>query len=73
MSASRWLAFAASPTFALMALLSFAYGKDPLLCSAMCADATGGMAAMYALMSLFHAGPWLAFRAERRRESASPR
>jgi len=65
-TASRWLALAASPTFAVMALLNLAYGSDALICSAMGIGATGGMTGMYALMSLFHASPWFALRGRAR-------
>jgi hypothetical protein len=57
-----WLGFAASPTFAIMALLTGVSGGAPLdtLCAA-ARDASplGGMAAMYLLMSAFHLAPWL--------------
>ena len=55
------LAFAASPVFALMAALSAIAESDPalVLCSAASAWPLTGMATMYALMSAFHAGPWL--------------
>ena len=61
MNWSRWLALAASPSFALMALVSLVQGADPatLLCSAAGRAPFGGMTAMYALMSLFHAPPWI--------------
>jgi len=71
MKASRWLTLAASPTFALMALATLAYGPALPICSAMGGDATGGMTAMYALMSLFHAAPWLALRGRGRLHGSS--
>jgi hypothetical protein len=60
--AANWLYLAASPTFALMALLTGVLnGAHPeLLCSA--AEHTSrlsGMIPMYLLMSGFHAPPWL--------------
>lgn len=52
------LCLAAAPTFAVMALASAASG-GPL--DAVCGSGSPltGMGAMYALMSVFHAGPWL--------------
>jgi hypothetical protein len=57
-----WLGLAAAPTFAVMALVSAIHGNGSFdaFCSAMHGSSPlTGMAAMYALMSLFHAGPWL--------------
>lgn len=55
-----WLALAASPVFAAMALVSAADAPPLALCAA---GATllpvDGMTAMYLLMSLFHLPPWL--------------
>ena len=60
--AADWLSLAAAPTFATMALLTgvFAGGEPDVLCAALHGESPlGGMAPMYALMSAFHAGPWL--------------
>jgi hypothetical protein len=59
------LRYAAMPTFAAMALATAALGGGPaeVLCGA---SALNGMAVMYALMSAFHAGPWLKLIADRR-------
>jgi hypothetical protein len=46
---AKWLALAASPTFAAMAVLT----------------SLGGMVPMYLLMSVFHAAPWLKLIADR--------
>jgi len=55
------LALAASPTFALMGLLTAILGGGPLelFCSAAHGSSLGGMVTMYLLMSAFHATPWL--------------
>ena len=60
-SAADWLALAAAPTFAVMALLTGLFGGTP---DALCAAMQGtspltGMVPMYALMSAFHAAPWV--------------
>ena len=59
-----WLGLAATPTFAVMGLLTFlSSGGADMMCS-MC-SATGsmsllrGMVPMYVLMSAFHSAPWL--------------
>lgn len=59
--AADWLALAAAPSFATMALLTGALGGGAdMLCSAMDdASPLGGMVPMYVLMSAFHLGPWL--------------
>ena len=54
------LPFAAAPTFALLALWTAFAGDRSMLCMGMQnASASNGMALMYALMSAFHATPWL--------------
>lgn len=63
-----WLALAATPTFAALGVFTVMAGPGPM--QAMCAppgmSGLGGMAPMYALMSLFHLGPWLSLLARRR-------
>lgn len=58
--AADGLALSASPTFAVMALLTTLGGSDSaeMLCSAH-ASPLSGMVTMYLLMSAFHAAPWL--------------
>jgi hypothetical protein len=59
--AADWLCLAATPTFAIMALLTALGGGEPdVLCAAMQhASPLSGMTLMYLLMSVFHAAPWL--------------
>ena len=55
-----WLCLAASPVFAVMAVLAQSDGRPDMICSAMMdASPFGGMVPMYLLMSLFHSPPWL--------------
>jgi hypothetical protein len=70
-TAANGLALAAAPTFALMALLTgLSSDRSDLLCMDMPdASPLNGMALMYALMSVLHAGPWL--KAISRRVSGS--
>ena len=63
-----WLALAAAPTFAIMALLAALFGGTP---DALCAAMQGtspltGMVPMYLLMSAFHAAPWVRLVSRRR-------
>ena len=58
---ARWLGLAATPTFAIMAVLTAVLGGGPadMLCAAGHGSLLGGMAPMYLLMSAFHSGAWL--------------
>ncbi|WP_314947472.1 hypothetical protein [Bradyrhizobium cosmicum] len=58
---ARWLGLAATPTFALMAVLTAALGGDTadMLCSTSHSSLLGGMVPMYLLMSAFHSAAWL--------------
>ena len=55
-----FLSLAAAPTFAAMAVLTgiVETGSPAVICSRSASPLTG-MVQMYALMSVFHAGPWL--------------
>jgi hypothetical protein len=67
--AADGLALAASPTFAIMALLSSVLGGGPaeMFCSAaQDASSLSGMVPMYLLMSAFHSAPWLKLISRRR-------
>ncbi|AGB74247.1 MULTISPECIES: hypothetical protein [Rhizobium] len=71
-TASRWLALAAAPSFAFMTLLS-AYGANgDIICSAADGSTLGGMVPMYLLMSLFHCGPWLRLLARQEHGAHAP-
>lgn len=65
---ARWLALAATPTFAIMAVLTAVLGGPAdMLCAAGQGSLLGGMVPMYLLMSAFHSAAWLRLLAERRR------
>jgi len=59
-AAAEGLAYAAAPTFALMAWVAANDASPAMLCS-LAPDILpiDGMTAMYLLMSLFHLQPWL--------------
>lgn len=66
---ARWLCLAATPIFAIMALLTGVFGGDQMdiLCSAVDHGSMfGGMVPMYLLMSAFHSAPWLKLISGRR-------
>jgi hypothetical protein len=67
--ATDWLCLAATPTFAIMTLLTSVGGGMPDMLCAAAHDASplGGMAPMYVLMSVFHSPPWLKLVARRRK------
>lgn len=64
--AAEWLHLMAAPTFAIMALMTGISGNGAaaMLC-AHDASPLGSMAAMYALMSMFHLTPWLKLLSKR--------
>ena len=62
LGAADWLSLAAAPAFAIMALLTATqHGSTAdILCSAGHGSSPlSGMTLMYALMSIFHAAPWV--------------
>ena len=70
---ARWLALAASPTFAIMAVLTAVIGGPAdMLCGAGQGSLLVGMVPMYLLMSAFHSAAWLRWIAERRRGYCPP-
>jgi hypothetical protein len=68
-----WLALTATPTFAVMALLTSALGGGSTdgLCASHDASPLNGMVLMYLLMSAFHSAPWLTLIVGRRTVPAS--
>jgi hypothetical protein len=57
--ATGWIGLAATPTLALMAVISAVRAPGMPLCSAAPSAGIDDMALMYLLMSLFHLPPWL--------------
>jgi hypothetical protein len=57
---AKWLCLAATPTFAIMGLLTGLVGS-PMdgLCSSELGAPLSGMVPMYLFMSAFHSPPWL--------------
>jgi hypothetical protein len=64
---ANWLCVAATPTFAIMALLA-GLDESPMvkLCSAGPGAPLSGMVSMYLFMSVFHSPPWLKLISSRR-------
>jgi hypothetical protein len=56
--AADWLSLAASPSFAVLAVLAET-GRGPDIMSGHGAGSFGDMGLMYGLMALFHLQPWL--------------
>ena len=67
-SIAKWLPLAATPTFAIMALMTGVLGGDSMdmPCSAGHESFLSGMVPMYLLMSAFHSAAWLKLVASRR-------
>ncbi|MDN4999579.1 hypothetical protein ACFQZO_01610 [Bradyrhizobium sp. GCM10027634] len=63
---ARWLGLAATPTFAVMAVLTAVLGGSADMCSAGHGLSLGGMVPMYLLMSAFHSAAWLRLLSGRR-------
>ena len=68
--AANGLCLAAAPVFAAMALVTA--GGGDMLCTVPGMSALSGMSAMYLLMSLFHAAPWLKRMAQRAPQLPQP-
>jgi hypothetical protein len=68
LGAARWLTLAASPTFAIMALLTGVPGGGPAMQRA---SSLRGMVMMYTLMTIFNFVPWLEllFQSTKRKRS----
>jgi len=72
--AASLLVLAATPTFAVMALWSTAAGGPAeMICNGGSAFCPNGMAAMYALMSVFHVSPWLTLLSNWRNDEGKAR
>ena len=71
---AKWLSLAATPTFAIMALLTGVLPGGPadMLCLGGHGSPLSGMVPMYLLMSAFHSAPWLKLVSSRRSGAAGP-
>lgn len=66
-AAAGWLSLAAAPVFALMALWTGLSGQPGMHCMSTHGTwSLNGMTLMYALMSVFHATPWIKLIRSRR-------
>ena len=66
------LGLLAGPTFAIIGVGTALYGGPPVCSTLPHWMPIDGMASMYLLMSVFHAGPWLRRGAWFRRRAAGP-
>jgi hypothetical protein len=66
--AAGWLSLVAAPVFALMALWTGLFSQADLLCQVH-DSSLNGMVLMYALMSIFHAPPWMKLITSRRQSA----
>jgi len=66
MTAHDGLRFAATPTFAFMALLTGVLGPGSMAMCSAGPPVLSGMVPMYLLMSAFHSAPWLKLMTDRR-------
>ena len=65
--AAGLLGLGAAPVFALMAVWTGSFGQPDMLCMSPHGNSSlDGMWLMYALMSIFHAAPWLKLVSSRR-------
>ncbi len=71
---AKWLCLAATPTFAIMGLLTGLDDGSPMdrLCSSGPGVPLSGMVPMYLFMSAFHSPPWLKLIFGRRGAAAGP-
>jgi hypothetical protein len=71
---AKWLRLAATPTFAVMALLTGVLHGGPMdmHCSSEPGGALSGMVPMYLLMSAFHSPPWLRLVSGSREQAGAP-
>jgi hypothetical protein len=69
-----WLGLAATPVFAILALrAALSRGQSGMLCTGMLgASPLNEMVLMYALMSIFHAAPWIKLVSSRRTDARHP-
>ncbi len=65
---AKWLCLAATPAFAIMALMMrvLSGSSMDMFCSAGHGTPLTGMVLMYALMSVFHSAPWLKLLSRRK-------
>ena len=73
LGAAGWLHLAATPAFAIMALVTGLSSQPDMLCSAtQHASPLSGMVVMYSLMTAFHSAPWLKLISSRRNGASRP-